>query len=176
MATVPPGKRSKPIICVVFVVVAFIFKAYGQGHPTLLSPHSDSIAIHDGNVFVVNTPAETLDVIDAATSQVITSIPTGLDPVSVSVRPDGKEVWISKHISDSISVIDYDPESSTCLSIVATIQGIDLVAGRKWRRGSAGRNLRTRSAIESLRGNERMNDLIAVFSRYEQLCGGRFAC
>lgn len=96
------------------------------GHPTLLSPHSDPIAVHQGKVFVVNTPADTLDVIDTATEQVVTRIPTGIDPVSVSVRPDGKEVWVSNHISDSVSVIGNRPESATYLSVIATIQDIDL--------------------------------------------------
>jgi YVTN family beta-propeller protein len=96
------------------------------GHPTLLSPHSDPIAVHQGKVFVLNTPADTLDVIDTATEQIVTRIPTGIDPVSVSVRPDGKEVWVSNHISDSVSVIDNRPESATYLSVIATIQEIDL--------------------------------------------------
>lgn len=96
------------------------------GHPTLLSPHSDPIAFHAGQVFVVNTPADTLDVIDAATARVTARIPTGIDPVSVRVRPDGREIWVSNHLSDSVSVIDNDPESPTYLSVVATIQDIDL--------------------------------------------------
>mgnify|MGYP001398687547 FL=1 len=96
------------------------------GHPTLLSPHSDPIAVHQGKVFVVNTPADTLDVIDTATEQIVTRIPTGIDPVSVSVRPDGKEVWVSNHISDSVSVIDNHSENATYLSVIATIQDIDL--------------------------------------------------
>ncbi|NCF87030.1 MAG: hypothetical protein GWQ08_16115, partial [Verrucomicrobiaceae bacterium] len=96
------------------------------GHPTLLSPHSDPLTVHKGKVFVVNTPADTLDVIDAATEQVLTRIPTGIDPVSVCVRPDGKEVWVSNHISDSVSVIDNDPTSAMYHSVIATIQDIDL--------------------------------------------------
>ena len=28
------------------------------------------------------------------------------DPVGIAVRPDGKEVWVSNHVSDSVSVID----------------------------------------------------------------------
>ena len=96
------------------------------GHPTLLSPHSDPIAFHAGQVFVVNTPADTLDVIDAATARVTARIPTGIDPVSVRVRPDGREIWVSNHLSDSVSVIDNDPESPTYLSVAATIQDIDL--------------------------------------------------
>ncbi len=100
--------------------------AMGPGHPTLLSPHSDPIAVHHHKVYVVNTPADTLDVIDAATEKVVTRIPTGIDPVSVCVSPDGKEVWVSNHISDSVSVIDNDPTSKTYHSVVATIQDIDL--------------------------------------------------
>ena len=96
------------------------------GHPTLLSPHSDPIAIHERKVFVTNTAADTLDVIDADTDQILIRIPTGIDPVSVSVRPDGQEIWVSNHISDSVSVIDNRPESATYLSVIATIQDIDL--------------------------------------------------
>ena len=96
------------------------------GHPTLLSPHSDPIAVHAGQVFVVNTPADTLDVVDASSAQVVARIPTGIDPVSVKVRPDGNEIWVSNHLSDSVSVIDNNSDSPTYLSIVATIQDIDL--------------------------------------------------
>ena len=97
-----------------------------QGHPLLLSPHSDPIAYYDGYVFVVNTQSDTLDIINAELNKIVSRITTGIDPVSVAVRPDGKEIWVSNHISDSISVIDNDPKSSTYHSIVATIQEMDL--------------------------------------------------
>ena len=96
------------------------------GHPTLLSPHSDPIAYHNGLIFAVNTPSDSLDVINARTDKIIASIRTGIDPVSVCVRPDGKEIWVSNHISDSVSIIDNDQESTTYLSVIATIQEIDL--------------------------------------------------
>ena len=95
------------------------------GHPTFASPHASPIAVHDGDVFVVNTPADTLDVIDAETREVRTRINVGIDPVSVAVRPDGKEVWVSNHVSDSVSVIDNVPDSPTYLQVVATIQEFD---------------------------------------------------
>jgi YVTN family beta-propeller protein len=129
------GKRRLRGLYIVSSILLVAFGLLGQaapplatapGHPTLLSPHSDPIAVHQGKVFVVNTPADTLDVIDTTTEQVVTRIPTGVDPVSVSVRPDGQEVWVSNHISDSVSVIDNDPESATYLSVIATVQDIDL--------------------------------------------------
>ena len=39
--------------------------------------------------------------------------------------PDGKEVWVSNHISDSVSVIDNDKKSPTYLNVIATVQEFD---------------------------------------------------
>ena len=95
------------------------------GHPTFASPHASPIAIHGGDVFVVNTPADTVDVIDAKTRKVRSRIHVGIDPVSIGVRPDGKEVWVSNHVSDSVSVIDNAPGSPAYLQVVATLQQFD---------------------------------------------------
>ncbi len=95
------------------------------GHPGFLSPHANPIAVSNGLVFVANTHADTLDVIDATTRQIVRRIPVGLQPVSVAVRPDGQEVWVSNHVSDSVSVIDVTPESPTRFAVVATIQDFD---------------------------------------------------
>ena len=35
------------------------------GHPSFMSPHAKPIALQGGRVFVVNTPSDTVDVIDA---------------------------------------------------------------------------------------------------------------
>ncbi|MEO1983802.1 MAG: cytochrome c peroxidase, partial [Fuerstiella sp.] len=74
---------------------------------------------------MVNTPADTVDVIDAETRKVQSRIHVGVDPVSIAVRPDGKEVWVSNHVSDSVSIIDNVPSSPTYLQVVATIQQFD---------------------------------------------------
>ena len=95
------------------------------GHPTFASPHASPIAIHGNDVFVTNTPADTLDVIDATTRKIRARVNVGVDPVSVAMRPDGKEVWVSNHVSDTVSVIDNDPSSPTYLQVVATVQEFD---------------------------------------------------
>ena len=95
------------------------------GHPAFVSPHASPIAISDGRVFVTNTPADTVDVIDAKTHQIVVRINVGVNPAGIAVRPDGKEVWVANHISDSVSVIDVDPASSTCFHVIATIQDFD---------------------------------------------------
>ena len=95
------------------------------GHPSFVSPHASPIAINNNLVFVTNTPADTVDVIDPQTRDVIARIDVGVDPVSIARRPDGKEVWVSNHISDSISVIDTDESSLTFLNVIATVQEFD---------------------------------------------------
>ncbi|MEM7232237.1 MAG: ankyrin repeat domain-containing protein, partial [Planctomycetota bacterium] len=78
-----------------------------------------------GQVFVANTPADTVDVIDAKSRKVTKRIPVGVDPVTIAVRPDGKELWVSNHVSDSVSVIDNVKGSPNYLHVVATIQQFD---------------------------------------------------
>lgn len=68
------------------------------GHPNFLSPHASPITINNGYVFVVNTPADTVDILDIKTYTIVNRINVGIDPVSIAVRPDGKEIWVAKFI------------------------------------------------------------------------------
>ncbi|MCX6368191.1 MAG: ankyrin repeat domain-containing protein [Armatimonadetes bacterium] len=95
------------------------------GHPAFMSPQASPIAVRDQRVFVANTPAGTLDIIDAKSRRMVRRVVVGVEPVSVAVRPDGKEVWVANHLSDSVSVVDTDPKSPTYLQVLATIQDID---------------------------------------------------
>ncbi len=95
------------------------------GHPNFMSPHFAPIAVHGGLVFVANTPADTVDIIDASSHQIVTRVNVGINPVSIAIRPDGKEVWVANHISDSLSVIDNEVSSPTRFQVLATIQDVD---------------------------------------------------
>ena len=95
------------------------------GNPPMLSPHARPIVLNKKNVFVANTPADSVDVISIRTKKVIARILVGIDPVSLALRPDGKELWVSNHISDTISVIDTDSRSKTYLRVIATVQDLD---------------------------------------------------
>ena len=128
--------RRAPLCC---GVVAFLLAAScplaaaqpdgvaGVGYMNYESPHANPIVLlPDGSlVYVANTPADTVDVIDAASGTVVARVHVGIDPVGIAVRPDGKEVWASNHVSDSISVIDADPASATRHQVLATIQDLD---------------------------------------------------
>ena len=95
------------------------------GYPLMESPHSNPIAINGDYVYVTNTPSATVDVIDRHSEKVVDRIHVGIDPVAIAVRPDGKEIWVSNHVSDSVSVIDSDPKSPTFHVVIATIQEFD---------------------------------------------------
>ena len=95
------------------------------GHPTFSSPHFNPIATLNDLVYVTNTPADTLDIIDTETNEVEFRINVGVDPVSIAVRPDGKEIWVANHVSDTISIIDSDPESDFYHQVIGTVQDVD---------------------------------------------------
>ena len=92
------------------------------GHPTFMSPHASPIVLIGQKLFVANTPADTIDVIDTVSLAVIARVKVGIDPVGIAVRPDGKEVWVANHVSDSVSVLDTDANSLTYLQVIDTIQ------------------------------------------------------
>ena len=102
-----------------------VFAATPIGNPMFVSPHSKPIVINAGKVYVTNTPADTVDVIDVLSTDVIARINVGVDPVGLAVKPDGSEVWVANHISDTISVIDTDSESNTYHHVVATVTAYD---------------------------------------------------
>ncbi len=109
----------------VYATNAASSKMQAVGHPTFASPHASPIRLLDRFVFVVNTPSDTVDVINADTREITERINVGIDPVSLAVRPDGKELWVSNHVSDSVSVIDTDASSPTFLQVIGTIQEFD---------------------------------------------------
>lgn len=91
------------------------------GRPTFNSPHAKPIVVHGGFVYAANTPADTVDVIDPGTNTVVNRINVGVDPVGLAVRPDGSEIWVTNHISDSVSVIDTDADSHFFQQVIATV-------------------------------------------------------
>ena len=91
------------------------------------SPQVNPLAISaDGSeVYVAHTTANVVGVINTALNWEVTTIPVGVDPVSVALRPGVNELWVSNHVSDTVSVIDVDPNSPTRYRVIDTIQSID---------------------------------------------------
>jgi DNA-binding beta-propeller fold protein YncE len=55
---------------------------------------------------------------------VVATVEVGVDPVGVALRPDGSELWVANHVSDSVSVISLVP-GPTRHRVVETIQSVD---------------------------------------------------
>ena len=84
-------------------------------HAVDLSPDGVTLA-------AVNLPDNRVELFDLSSGlpHPIGAVQVGLDPVSVRWRPDGTQIWVVNHVSDSISVIDFGTRR-----VVATIQTAD---------------------------------------------------
>ncbi|RIL06462.1 MAG: hypothetical protein DCC71_06550 [Proteobacteria bacterium] len=91
------------------------------------SPQANPLALsHDGaRLYVALTTANAVEVYDTATRARLAVVPVGIDPVAVAVRPDGNEVWVANHVSDSVSVIDANPASPTLHTVIETVDAVD---------------------------------------------------
>jgi DNA-binding beta-propeller fold protein YncE len=59
-------------------------------------------------LYVVNTPDNQLEIMNVGSGGVSwkASVPVGMEPVAVAVRPGTREVWVVNHLSDSVSIVD----------------------------------------------------------------------
>jgi YVTN family beta-propeller protein len=88
-----------------------------QADPLVLSP--------DGTrLYQALTTGGKVRVINTETLAALATIEVGVDPVSVALRPDGSELWVANHVSDSVSVISLVPGASQH-KVIETIQAVD---------------------------------------------------
>jgi YVTN family beta-propeller protein len=59
-------------------------------------------------LYAVNTPDNQLEILNVGAGGVSrkASVPVGMEPVAVAVRPGTSEVWVVNHLSDSVSIVD----------------------------------------------------------------------
>ena len=89
------------------------------------SPQADAIIVSpDGSkLYMAHTTMGVVRVINTSTLTGST-IDVGTDPVSLALRPDGSELWVANHVSDSISIISLTPGAFQN-KVVETIQAVD---------------------------------------------------
>lgn len=92
-----------------------------SGQQSFMSPHVQPILAVGNRVYVTNTPSSTVDIVDAEEGAIAGSIPVGLEPIALALKPDKSELWVSNHVSDSVNVIDLDPSSPTFHQVVGLI-------------------------------------------------------
>lgn len=70
------------------------------------APATSLAAASSSAVYVTNSGADTISVIDAATDTVAATIPVGQKPWAVAVSSDGTTAYVSDSGSDDVSVVD----------------------------------------------------------------------
>jgi YVTN family beta-propeller protein len=97
------------------------------GYAVFASPQVDPIALSpdERELYAVNTPNGTVSVVDTARRRVVAEIDVGLEPASLAVRPDGRQLLVSNHVSDSVAVVDVDPASPHRHRVVQVVQDLD---------------------------------------------------
>jgi YVTN family beta-propeller protein len=118
-------------LCLVLPAQAGMRRHEAIGVALFESPQVDPIALSfDGTlVYVAETTANRVSVFSADTHMRVATIQVGSDPAALALRPVGGELWVSNHVSDSVSVIDVQPGSPTQFQVVDTVQDLD-AAGR----------------------------------------------
>ena len=69
-------------------------------------PGGINITPDGARLYLTNSAANTVVVIDTATDTVVATIPAGLNPFGVATAPDGAHVYVTNSVSQTISVID----------------------------------------------------------------------
>ena len=66
------------------------------------------LALEGAILAAVNTPDNRLETFSVVANGITrrTSIPVGLEPCAVAIRPGGTEAWVVNHLSDSVSIVN----------------------------------------------------------------------
>jgi DNA-binding beta-propeller fold protein YncE len=90
------------------------------------SPQADALVLSpDGTkLYMAHTTMGLVRVFDTSSLGNSVLIDVGTDPVSLAIRPDGTELWVANHVSDSISVVSLEP-GPLQHKVVETIQAVD---------------------------------------------------
>jgi len=82
-----------------------------QAQPSFITFETGQVrplALEGAVLAAVNTPDNRLEVFDVLPNGVSrrSSIPVGLEPCAVAIRPGGTQAWVVNHLSDSVSIVD----------------------------------------------------------------------
>lgn len=96
---------------------AFTAFETGQVRPLALSPTGRFL-------FAVNTPDNRVEVfrVHGNGLTLVSSVPVGLEPLAVAARSD-TEIWVVNHLSDSVSVVQIDPDGKSARVVRTLLVG-----------------------------------------------------
>src|SRR4029453_5383989 len=79
------------------------------------SPQVNPIVLNESGtrLYVANTTSNSVSVVNTASNAVFAPIEVGQDPAALAVRPGANELWVSNHVSDTVSIVDIATGSPT---------------------------------------------------------------
>jgi YVTN family beta-propeller protein len=91
------------------------------------SPQVNPIVLNAAGtrLYVANTTSNSVSVIDPVSTVLLATIEVGVDPVALALRPGANELWVSNHVSDTVSIVDVTPGGPTENRVVDTVQSLD---------------------------------------------------
>src|SRR4029453_9592246 len=133
----PSFPRGFALLCL--ALAAWALLGGGGGCNTVSSPHEAVgnlnftspqvnpvvVSVDGQTAYVANTTSNTVSFVATSPLHVTRTVSVGMEPVSLALRPDGLELWVSNHVSDSVRVIDLDPVSASFGAVVETVQALD---------------------------------------------------
>src|SRR5208283_6067848 len=72
-------------------------------------------------VYVANSASSTVSVLNAASNNVVATIPVGSGPTGVAITPDGTQAYVTNQNDNTVSVI-----ATKTNTVTATISGLNV--------------------------------------------------
>jgi DNA-binding beta-propeller fold protein YncE len=103
-------RTLRQVLGAALAVTAWAVMAHGQSFVEFetVAVRPMAVSASGTELYAVNTPDNTLEILNVGAGGVSrkTSVPVGMEPTAVAVRPGTNEVWVVNHLSDSVSIVD----------------------------------------------------------------------
>ncbi|POB11850.1 hypothetical protein CO251_02625 [Sulfobacillus sp. hq2] len=87
-------------------------------------PYDVAVNTANGDVYVTNQDSNTVSVINAATNQVVSTLPVGTDPTYLGTNPTNGNVYVANNNSGTVSVINEANQVADTIAVGNTPSGI----------------------------------------------------
>ncbi|MDX1980533.1 MAG: hypothetical protein SFV51_09715 [Bryobacteraceae bacterium] len=130
---------------------------FGQTIPLGGTPADFVLDEARGRLYLVNTPASRVDVLDIDSNQVVSSFPVGLQPFAAAISMDGGFLYVTNNGNSTLSVIDLNLNVvSQNVTLPAKPEGVEV--------GLDGRVLISTQGT----GNQGLNNTLLIYDRNQQ--------
>src|SRR5512132_4053102 len=103
-------RTLRQVVAAVLAIAAWAAAAHGQSFVEFetVAVRPMALSASGTELYAVNTPDNQLEILNVGAGGVSrkASVPVGLEPVALAVRPGTSEVWVVNHLSDSVSIVD----------------------------------------------------------------------